>query len=56
MLVAISAVFRIFLIPQDFIAYSELVKLRLEDGIDPTRKEEYLNDEEFVKVCCHACI
>ncbi|GAX81454.1 hypothetical protein CEUSTIGMA_g8883.t1 [Chlamydomonas eustigma] len=34
----------------DTIPYEELVKLRLEDGIDPTRKEDYLTDEEFLKV------
>lgn len=31
--------------------YDELIKLRLEDGIDPTRKEDYLTEEEFAKVC-----
>ncbi len=35
---------------QDFVAYEELIKLRLEDGIDPTRKEDYLTEEEFEKV------
>lgn len=49
--------------PQDFVAYEELVKLRLEDGIDPTHKEDYLTEEEFEKVClvtpafsCLACV
>lgn len=35
---------------QDFIPYDELVKLRLEDGIDPTQKQDYLNEEDFEKV------
>lgn len=35
---------------KDFVAYDELIKLRLEDGIDPTRKEDYLTEEEFAKV------
>lgn len=34
----------------DFIAYDDLVKLRLEDGIDPTRREDYLSDEAFATV------
>lgn len=38
---------------QDFVVYDELVKLRLEDGIDPTRKQDYLNEEEFQKVGLH---
>lgn len=35
---------------QDTIPYAELVCLRLEDGIDPTRKEDYLTEEEFTQV------
>ncbi|KAG1669905.1 hypothetical protein FOA52_002431 [Chlamydomonas sp. UWO 241] len=34
----------------DTVAYDELMKLRLEDGIDPTRREEYLSDAEFSTV------
>lgn len=30
--------------------YDELLKLRLEDGIDPTVREQYLTEEEFDKV------
>eukprot|EP00798_Chlamydomonas_sp_ICE-L_P031834 gene31834-7040_t len=35
---------------QNFVPYDELVKLRLEDGIDPTRKEDYLEDSDFETV------
>lgn len=31
-------------------SYKELRELRLEDGIDPTCKEEYLTDDEFTEV------
>jgi hypothetical protein len=32
------------------VPYDELVGLRLEDGVDPTRKQDYLTEEEFSKV------
>ncbi|KAK9840284.1 hypothetical protein WJX74_006866 [Apatococcus lobatus] len=35
---------------QDFIEYEELKGMRAEDGLDMTRKEEYLNDAAFAKV------
>ncbi|GIL70829.1 hypothetical protein Vretimale_3916 [Volvox reticuliferus] len=35
---------------KDFVTYAELQRLRVEDGIDATRKEDYLNDEEFQEV------
>ncbi|KAG2498936.1 hypothetical protein HYH03_003126 [Edaphochlamys debaryana] len=35
---------------KDFVPYEELLRLRLEDGIDATRKEDYLDGEEFKKV------
>ncbi len=35
---------------QDFVPYEELVKLRLEDGVDPTRKQDYLTAEGFSTV------
>ncbi|WIA32227.1 hypothetical protein OEZ86_003075 [Tetradesmus obliquus] len=31
----------------DRVPYEELIKLRLEDGVDVTRKEEYLSDADF---------
>lgn len=34
----------------DTVAYEELIKLRLEDGIDPTKREEYLSDDDFSSV------
>jgi len=34
----------------DTVGYEELVTLRLEDGIDPTRREEYLADADFEQV------
>eukprot|EP00775_Hariotina_reticulata_P013017 gene13017-13146_t len=34
----------------DEVPYEQLVGLRLEDGIDVTRKEEYLSAEDFKKV------
>ncbi|KXZ52750.1 hypothetical protein GPECTOR_8g141 [Gonium pectorale] len=35
---------------KDFVPYAELQRLRVEDGIDATRKEDYLNDAEFKEV------
>lgn len=35
---------------QDFLPYDDLLTMRLEDGIDVTRKEDYLSEEEFTKV------
>ncbi|GIL46795.1 hypothetical protein Vafri_3680 [Volvox africanus] len=35
---------------KDFVSYVELQRLRVEDGIDATRKEDYLNNEEFQEV------
>lgn len=35
---------------KDFLPYDELVKMRLEDGIDATRREDYLSEDEFAKV------
>lgn len=35
---------------QDFVPYAKLVKLRVEDGIDATRKEDYLSEEDFQRV------
>eukprot|EP01024_Parvocaulis_polyphysoides_P040084 TRINITY_DN3640_c0_g4_i2.p1 TRINITY_DN3640_c0_g4~~TRINITY_DN3640_c0_g4_i2.p1 ORF type:complete len:918 (-),score=215.37 TRINITY_DN3640_c0_g4_i2:1688-4390(-) len=35
---------------QDEIPYDELKDLKLEDGIDPSRKELYLSDDEFQKL------
>ncbi|GLI58574.1 hypothetical protein VaNZ11_000201 [Volvox africanus] len=35
---------------KDFVSYVELQRLRVEDGIDATRKEDYLNDEEFLEI------
>eukprot|EP01023_Acetabularia_acetabulum_P035871 TRINITY_DN3388_c0_g1_i10.p1 TRINITY_DN3388_c0_g1~~TRINITY_DN3388_c0_g1_i10.p1 ORF type:complete len:596 (+),score=158.97 TRINITY_DN3388_c0_g1_i10:132-1919(+) len=35
---------------QEEIPYDELKELKLEDGIDPSRKELYLSDDEFQKV------
>lgn len=34
----------------DFVGYDELKELRLEDGLDVSRKEEYLAEEEFESV------
>lgn len=35
---------------QDFLPYDDLKSMRLEDGIDVTRKEDYLSDEDFKSV------
>lgn len=35
---------------KDFVPYAQLLKLRLEDGIDPTCREDYLSEEDFAKV------
>ncbi|GFH30156.1 HP domain-containing protein, partial [Haematococcus lacustris] len=35
---------------KDWFPVEELVKLRLEDGIDPTCKEDYLEDSVFKEV------
>ncbi|GFR43929.1 hypothetical protein Agub_g5067 [Astrephomene gubernaculifera] len=35
---------------KDFVQYAELQRLRLEDGIDATRKEDYLSDTDFKDV------
>ncbi|KIZ07269.1 hypothetical protein MNEG_0682 [Monoraphidium neglectum] len=34
----------------DVVPYEELKELRLEDGLDVSRKEEYLSNEEFTKI------
>ncbi|GLC37864.1 hypothetical protein PLESTB_001484200 [Pleodorina starrii] len=35
---------------KDFVPYEELQRLRVEDGIDATRKEDYLSDTDFQTV------
>lgn len=35
---------------KDFLPYDELVRMRLEDGIDATRREDYLSNADFSTV------